>query len=119
MMVTPDLLNSEIGLEGTKQVIADQQMDKLRAVQPHVSGRSNNSQRPTLAESVKESVEKYISTMGEQDIANLYELVLSEVEAPLLESVLKSTSDNQSKTAQILGLNRGTLRKKLLKYGML
>jgi Fis family transcriptional regulator len=73
----------------------------------------------TLAESVRECVERYISTMGDEEISNLYELVLSEVEAPLIQSVLDSTHNNQSKTALMLGLNRGTLRKKLRKYGML
>ena len=73
----------------------------------------------TLAESVRECVEQYISTMGDEEISNLYELVLSEVEAPLIQSVLDSTHNNQSKTALMLGLNRGTLRKKLRKYGML
>ncbi len=42
----------------------------------------------TLAESVRECVERYISTMGDEEISNLYELVLSEVEAPLIQSVL-------------------------------
>ena len=73
----------------------------------------------TLAESVRECVEQYISAMGDEEISNLYELVLSEVEAPLIQSVLDSTHNNQSKTALMLGLNRGTLRKKLRKYGML
>ena len=73
----------------------------------------------TLAESVRGCVERYISTMGDEEISNLYELVLSEVEAPLIQSVLDSTHNNQSKTALMLGLNRGTLRKKLRKYGML
>jgi Fis family transcriptional regulator len=41
------------------------------------------------------------------------------VEAPLLETVMQHTRSNQSKASAMLGLNRGTLRKKLKKYGML
>ena len=46
-------------------------------------------------------------------------MVLSEVEAPLLRRVLDYTGNNQSHAATLLGLNRGTLRKKLRKYGLL
>jgi Fis family transcriptional regulator len=73
----------------------------------------------TLAESVESAVVGYMNTMDEQQVTDLYELVLSEVEAPLLSCVLEITKNNQSQTAVILGLNRGTLRKKLKKYGML
>lgn len=76
-------------------------------------------QPTTLAESVVRAVRGYMNTMDDQDVRDLYQLVLSEVEAPLLDCVLKRTNNNQSQTALILGLNRGTLRKKLKKYGML
>jgi Fis family transcriptional regulator len=73
----------------------------------------------TLAQAVRQAVEEYLTTMDDQQIDDLYELVLTEVEQPLLQCLLKHTRDNQSRTAQILGLNRGTLRKKLKRYGML
>jgi len=117
-MVTPDLLDTRIRLEGQEPSLTEQKLDRL-AAEPDGGDQSDAGVHSTLAESVRESVERYIATMGDQEIEKLYELVLSEVEAPLLESVLKSTNDNQSRTAQILGLNRGTLRKKLRKYGML
>lgn len=74
--------------------------------------------QPTLRESVKQSVGNYLATLGGQDIDDLYELVLSEVEAPLLDEIMTHTRGNQTRAAQMLGLNRGTLRKKLKKYGM-
>ncbi len=74
---------------------------------------------PSLSDAVKQAVENYMREMGDQSITELYEMVLSEVEAPLLEAVLANTGDNQSRSAKMLGLNRGTLRKKLKKYGML
>lgn len=46
-------------------------------------------------------------------------MVLSEIEAPLFESVMAYTKDNQTKASEVLGLNRGTLRKKLKQYGLL
>ena len=57
--------------------------------------------------------------MDDQDVSDLYDLVLSEVEAPLLACVLEYTGNNQSQTAAMLGLNRGTLRKKLRRYRLL
>lgn len=72
-----------------------------------------------LAKSVENEVTGYLQALDDQNISGLYGLVLSQVEAPLIECVLRFTGYNQSQTAAILGLNRGTLRKKLKKYGML
>ena len=46
-------------------------------------------------------------------------MVLAEVEAPLLEEIMRYTRNNQTKASRMLGLNRGTLRKKLKIYGLL
>ena len=74
---------------------------------------------PLLSHSVTASVKAYIRAMDDQPLSDLYELVMCEVEMPLLTCVLRHTRKNQSLTAEILGLNRGTLRKKMKKYGML
>ena len=50
---------------------------------------------------------------------DVYQMVLAEVEAPLLEEIMRYTRNNQTKASQMLGLNRGTLRKKLKQYGLL
>ena len=73
----------------------------------------------TLRECVTSSLNDYLTKVDSEHISELYELVLSEVEAPLLESVMQYTRSNQSKASAMLALNRGTLRKKLKKYGML
>jgi len=74
----------------------------------------------SLRQAVERAMEKYFEDLGDDHFThNLYELVLSEVEAPLLESVLKHTDGNQSEAATMLGLNRGTLRKKMKQYGLL
>lgn len=75
--------------------------------------------KKTINKSVQEGVEEYLQMMDDEQVSGLYEMVLSEVEAPLLRSVLRHTNNNQSQTASILGLNRGTLRKKLRKYHLL
>ena len=75
--------------------------------------------KKTINKSVQEGVEEYLQTMGDEPVSGLYEMVMSEVEAPLLRSVLVYTNYNQSQSAEILGLNRGTLRKKRSKYHLL
>lgn len=77
------------------------------------------SSNSTLANSVELAVKQYLTTLEGHEITDLYELVLSEIEAPLLKCVMEYTNNNQSRTALVLGLNRGTLRQKLKKYDML
>ena len=73
----------------------------------------------TIGQSIEERVGAYLSMMDDEPIDDLYDLVLSEVEEPLLRMLLEHTDQNQSRPAAILGLNRGTLRKKLRKYRLL
>lgn len=75
------------------------------------------AQKP-LRLSVKQAVNKYLKDLNNQDIDNLYELVLAEIEAPLLEEVMTYTRGNQTRAANLMGINRGTLRKKLKQYGL-
>lgn len=72
-----------------------------------------------LHDSVRQSLESYFKQLKDQAPNNLYDLVLAEVEVPLIEAVMEYTRNNQSKAAILLGLSRGTLRKKLKIYGML
>lgn len=73
----------------------------------------------TLRDNVSQAMDSYFSLLDGSDVTDVYRLVMSEVEAPLLESVLKYTRGNQTKAAEVMGLNRGTLRKKLKIYGLL
>lgn len=75
-----------------------------------------SKQMPPLNKCVHEALEKYFEKIDGYKITNLYELVLKETEAPLFRSVMKYTNNNQSSAAAILGINRGTLRKKLKQY---
>lgn len=71
-----------------------------------------------LRDHVYETLRIYFHNLGGQAPNNLYDLVQREVEPPLLEIVMQSTRGNQTKAAAILGINRGTLRKKLRQYGL-
>ena len=73
----------------------------------------------TLRECVEVAMTTYFSQLEGQKVVDLYDLVISEVEAPLLEAVMSYTRGNQTKASIAMGLNRGTLRKKLKKYDML
>lgn len=75
-------------------------------------------QQPTLRECVQTAVQNYFAHLEGELPSNLYDLVLAEVEAPLLEVVMKQVRNNQTKASQVLGLNRGTLRKKLKQYDL-
>ena len=71
-----------------------------------------------LRDQVFNALKDYFAQLGESSASNLYHLVLSEVEAPLLQFVMQHTEGNQSLAARMLGLNRGTLRKLLAKYNL-
>jgi Fis family transcriptional regulator len=68
---------------------------------------------------VEYAVRKYFAELDDEIPTDVYELILKQVERPLLTVVLEQTRGNQTKCAQILGLNRGTLRKKLKMYGLM
>jgi Fis family transcriptional regulator len=88
---------------------------KQKAASPFAVAHKNQP----LHDSVRQALESYFVTLKGQVPANLYELVLAEVEVPLLEAVMEYTKGNQSRAAILLGLSRGTLRKKLKIYGLL
>lgn len=73
---------------------------------------------PPLANSVKRSMERYFRDLNGEKPVHLYSMVLREVERPLLEVVMKYAKSNQCRAAEILGINRNTLRKKLKEYGL-
>ena len=76
-----------------------------------------NSQ--TIRCCVENALRNYFSHLDGHPASDIYQMVLAEVEAPLLEVVLEYTRNNQLRAAEVLGLNRGTLRKKLKQYNML
>lgn len=72
----------------------------------------------TLSTHVKQAVDDYFAQLNGHTAADLYAMVISEVEKPLLETALHHSGQNQTKAAKALGLSRSTLRKKLDQYGI-
>lgn len=91
-------------------------MDYLEYAASYVS--EPESQAP-LRVHVERVVREYFVAMGDEIPTDVYALILKEVELPLLTVALEQTRGNQTKCAKILGLNRGTLRKKLKLYGLM
>ena len=75
--------------------------------------------QPGLGDLVEHAIERYFQDLNGTPVTDLYEIVLREVERPLLSCVMENVAHNQSKAALMLGLNRGTLRKKLKTHGLL
>jgi Fis family transcriptional regulator len=73
----------------------------------------------TLKSAAEDSIRQFIETLDGEEAREFYNLVLAEVEEPLLRVVMEYTANNQSRAAAMLGLNRGTLRKKLRQYDLL
>ena len=96
------------------QVLAEERPTEDHTPQPHIVPEGQ-----TLRDSVERSMNNYFTHLDGQDVTDVYQMVLSEVEAPLLETVMVYVKGNQTKAATLLGLNRGTLRKKLKQYGLL
>jgi len=71
-----------------------------------------------LRDHVARSVRRYLQDINGCELADLYEVVLREVEAPLFAEVMRYCEGNQSRAAACLGINRATLRKKLKSYSL-
>jgi Fis family transcriptional regulator len=88
---------------------------RRREVKPAAAHTARNIPLRSHAE---QALERYFTSLNGHAPAHLYELVLREVEEPLFRAVLDYAEGNQSRAADILGINRGTLRKKLRHYGI-
>lgn len=71
-----------------------------------------------LNDMVRAALQQYFLDLDGHEPSGLYQLLLTEVERPLLEVVMHYAQGNQTRAAQVLGINRGTLRKKLKQYGL-
>jgi Fis family transcriptional regulator len=69
-----------------------------------------------IQDSVRSSLEVYLRDLQGTEPDRMYDMLVSVVERPLLEIVMQHADHNQSRAAQWLGLNRNTLRKKLLEH---
>jgi len=79
--------------------------------------KSRHSKKP-LCKHTEEALDQYFTSLNGDRPGDLYDLVIGEVERPLFKAVMDFTQGNQSQAAGILGINRGTLRKKLKTYSL-
>ncbi len=82
------------------------------------SVRLNGGRELPLRNHAERALSDYFMSLNGHRPAHLYDLVLREVEEPLFRVVLDYAEGNQSRAAGILGINRGTLRKKLKELGL-
>jgi Fis family transcriptional regulator len=73
----------------------------------------------TLKEHVTKIMQQYFSNLDGEEPKNVYDFFLDEVQEPLVTIVMQYTNQNQSATARILGMSRGTLRMLLKRFSML
>ncbi|BCG62509.1 MAG: Fis family transcriptional regulator, factor for inversion stimulation protein [Methyloprofundus sp.] len=83
-----------------------------------MTANSNHTHPALLSAQVKKAVNHYLAQLDGHETTDLHAMVLAEVEKPLIEATLQHAGYNQTKTAQILGISRSTLRKKLEQYGL-
>ncbi|MFN2308368.1 MAG: helix-turn-helix domain-containing protein [Gammaproteobacteria bacterium] len=76
------------------------------------------SQGLSLRDAVRHCLEAFFTDLDGHPPAEIYAMVLGEVEPAMLQAVLELTCGNQTRAAEILGINRTTLRKKLRQYGL-
>lgn len=82
------------------------------------NNNTNEQTQKPLRDCVEDAMETYFRQLEGHPTNDLYRMVLAELEEPLFRAVLKYTGGNQSKASELLGINRGTLRKKLKQYGL-
>ena len=72
-----------------------------------------------VARYVRKAMDDYFRDLdGEEPSCAVYDMVINCVEKPLIETVLAHAGGNQTRAAELLGLNRNTLRKKILAHGI-
>lgn len=71
-----------------------------------------------LREHVQQTIRQFLQDMDCTEPENVYRKLLTEIEPPLIEEVLRYTAGNQSRTARVLGMTRNTLRSKIRRYGI-
>ena len=72
-----------------------------------------------IDECIRESLAQYFRDLRGAEPNGLHQMIVDAVEKPLLDVVMKQAGDNQSKAAEWLGLNRNTLRKKLVEHKLI
>lgn len=80
---------------------------------------SSDNQTSGINTIIRSSLSQFLNDLDGENPGNIYDLVMQQVEEPLLELIMQHVDGNQSKAAECLGINRGTLRKKLKTYNLI
>ena len=113
-MNSADSLLAEAPMEDSTRLDPPRELNNVTPLSPRPANKNLS-----LRDCVAQAMENYFHHLDGQPVTNVYDMVLTEVEAPLLEIVMKYTRHNQTQASQVLGLNRGTLRKKLKQHGLI
>ena len=92
--------------------VADKNSKKHKPSKAFINGKP-------LRKHTEDALNSYFASLNGDRPGELYNLVLGQVEEPLFKAVMDYTGGNQSQAACILGINRGTLRKKLKIYSLI
>ena len=87
-----------------------------KTVRKKKTGLKVQSRNRLLSDFTEDALNSYFKNLNGHKPANIYKLVMGEVEPPLLASVMEYSKGNQTLASDILGINRATLRKKLKQY---
>jgi len=94
-------------------------IERAADLKPYEKEAPELLRQETLEQSVLRSLDRYFSDLNGARPHALHELVMQAVERPLLKFAVDRCSGNQSAAADLLGINRNTLRRKLVDYGLL
>ena len=81
------------------------------------SGRHERRREP-LKQTVQSCLERYLADLNGHHPNGIYQMVLTQVEQGMLETIMDEVAGNQTRAAEMLGISRSTLRKKLIQYGL-
>lgn len=84
--------------------------------QTQTQAQAHTQQEQGLQDLVYNLVNRFLNENKGKQVDNLYDMILSEVEPPLLQAVMEKKRGNQLQAAKMLGISRGTIRKKLDRY---
>jgi Fis family transcriptional regulator, factor for inversion stimulation protein len=84
----------------------------------HKSGGNQDARDNELSLTVRKVMRQYFKDLDGEKPSGIYDMVVAAVEKPMLEVVMFQAQGNQTRAAELLGLNRNTLRKKLQQHGL-
>jgi Fis family transcriptional regulator len=91
---------------------------RSRLQRKHTDKGEGGMRENELSSTVRKVMKQYFKDLDGEKCSGIYEMVVAAVEKPMLEVVMGQAQGNQTRAAQLLGVNRNTLRKKLKQHGL-